>query len=83
MLHLNPGDNQGVRYLLASGLIVGESLFNVLLAGVIVGTGNGSPFGLPADLPWSGALPMIAGIVGFLGLAWALYNWTKKRADSI
>jgi len=80
----NPEPARRLGVLLASGLIVGESLFNVLLAGVIVGTGNGSPFGLiPADSPWSGALPMIAGIVGFLGLAWVLYSWTKKHADSI
>ncbi len=80
----NPEPARRLGILMASGLIVGESLFNVLLAGVIVATNNGSPFGLiPADSFWSGAYPMIAGIVGFFGLVWALYVWTKKKADTI
>lgn len=80
----NPEPARRLGILMASGLIVGESLFNVLLAGVIVATNNGSPFGLvPADSFWSGAYPMIAGVLGFFGLAWALYTWTKKKADTI
>ncbi len=80
----NPEPARRLGILMASGLIVGESLFNVLLAGVIVATNNGSPFGLiPADSFWSGAYPMIAGILGFFGLVWALYSWTKKKADTI
>ena len=35
--------------LVASGMIVGESLFGVLLAGVIVATGNASPFAIVGD----------------------------------
>lgn len=80
----NPEPARRLGILMASGLIVGESLFNVLLAGVIVATNNGSPFGLiPADSFWSGAYPMIAGILGFFGLIWALYAWTKSKADKI
>lgn len=80
----NPEPARRLGILMASGLIVGESLFNVLLAGVIVGTDNGSPFGLvPADSFWTGLYPMLAGIVGFFGLAWGLYVWTKKKADTI
>ena len=79
----NPEPARRLGILMASGLIVGESLFNVLLAGVIVGTNNASPFGfIPADA-WSGALPMITGIIAFFALIWALYAWTKKQADKI
>ncbi|MDP3495852.1 MAG: oligopeptide transporter, OPT family [Hyphomonadaceae bacterium] len=80
----NPEPARRLGILMASGLIVGESLFNVLLAGVIVASNNASPFGLvPKDSFWTGVYPMIAGILGFFGLAWALYTWTKKKADTI
>ena len=80
----NPEPARRLGILMASGLIVGESLFNVILAGVIVGTDNGSPFALiPADSSWAGLYPMIAGIIGFFGLAWGLYAWTKSKADTI
>lgn len=79
----NPEPARRLGILMASGLIVGESLFNVLLAGIIVATDNGSPFGfIPTDV-WNGPYPMIAGIVAFFALAWALYSWTKAKADKI
>jgi putative OPT family oligopeptide transporter len=68
------GRRMGV--LLASGLIVGESLFGVLLAGVIVGTGKESPFGL---IPEGSAWPaMLAGVVAFAVLSFGLYAWIKR-----
>ncbi len=80
----NPEPARRLGVLLASGLIVGESLFNVFLAGVIVATNNGSPFGLvPTDSFWTGLYPMLAGIAAFFGLVWALYAWTKSKADRI
>lgn len=79
----NPEPARRLGVLMASGLIVGESLFNVFLAGVIVGTNNGSPFGfIPAEA-WNGAAPVIASIIAFLALAFALYSWTKRQADRI
>jgi putative OPT family oligopeptide transporter len=67
------GRRMGV--LLASGLIVGESLFGVLFAGVIVATGKESPFGFfPADWPFA----MFAGLVAFVVLVVALYRWIKQ-----
>jgi uncharacterized oligopeptide transporter (OPT) family protein len=68
------GRRMGV--LLASGLIVGESLFGVLLAGVIVGTGKESPFGLIPE--GSGWPAMLAGVVAFAVLSFALYGWIKR-----
>ena len=51
---------QRMGVLLASGFIVGESLFNVALAGFIVATNNPSPIAVaPASFPeqfmWAGA----------------------------
>jgi len=80
----NPEPARRLGVLMASGLIVGESLFNVLLAGVIVATNEATPFGLiPADTFWSGYYPMIAGVIFFAGLTWILYAWTKSQADKI
>jgi putative OPT family oligopeptide transporter len=47
--------------LMATGLIVGESLFGVLLAGIVVAAGNGSPLAIVGDsfrpvAVWGGAL---------------------------
>ena len=68
------GRRMGV--LLASGLIVGESLFGVFLAGVIVSTGKESPFGLvPEGSTWPA---MLAGIVAFVVLTGGLYAWIKR-----
>ena len=60
--------------LVASGLIVGESLFGVLLAGLIVSTGRPDPLGLmpPNFAPvanWLGAFCFGGAIV--LLLRWA------------
>ena len=80
----NPEPARRLGVLMASGLIVGESLFNVLLAGIIVATNNGAPFALiPADSGWAGLYPMIVGIGAFFAMVWALYVWTKSRADRI
>ena len=80
----SPEPARRLGILLASGLIVGESLFNVLLAGVIVASDEGAPFALiPADSFWTGAYPMIAGVIGLTGLVWGLYVWTKSKADKI
>ena len=56
----------------------------LLLAGIIVATNNGAPFALiPADSGWAGLYPMIVGIGAFFAMVWALYVWTKSRADRI
>jgi len=67
--------------LLASGLIVGESLFGVFTAGVIVATRNDAPF---AMIPDGAAWPaMLAGIVGFAVFTFGLYRWTLGRAARV
>ena len=67
--------------LLASGLIVGESLFGVLTAGVIVATRDDAPFALlPDGSTWPA---MLAGIVAFAVLTFGLYSWTRGRAAKV
>ncbi len=63
--------------LVASGLIVGESLWGVLNAGLIVGLSKEAPIGLvPEDFvlaPWIGLICFVGAIV------W-LYGWMLRRA---
>lgn len=73
------GRRMGV--LLASGLIVGESLFLVMTAGVIVSTGNDAPFAmLPEGSTWPA---MMSGIAVFAVLALALYAWVRGRSAKV
>jgi len=72
------GRRMGV--LLASGLIVGESLFGVFTAAVIVSTRNEAPFALMQEGAWPA---MWAGLVVFALLTFALYRWTMGRAAKV
>ncbi len=73
------GRRMGV--LLASGLIVGESLFLVMTAGVIVGTRNDAPFAmLPEGSSWPA---MLAGLVTFVVLTFVLYGWVRGRSAKV
>jgi putative OPT family oligopeptide transporter len=73
----NPERAERLGTLVASGLIVGESLWGVLNAGLIVGLSSEAPIGLVPDnfaaAPW-------LGIVAFVGSLWFLYSWMLKRA---
>jgi putative OPT family oligopeptide transporter len=64
--------------LLASGFIVGESLFGVLLAGLIVVSNNGTPLAVVGD-GFQTAATLIGGIAFVLVVA-ALYRWTGRVA---
>jgi len=63
--------------LVASGLIVGESLWGVINAGLIVAFNTDAPIGLVpesfAPAPW-------LGVLGFVGSIVWLYSWMLKRA---
>jgi putative OPT family oligopeptide transporter len=72
---------QRLGVLLASGFIVGESLFNVALAGLIVATNNPEPIAVaPKDFPdqtqWIGAILFLLATVG-------LYLWTQRKAAGL
>ena len=66
--------------LLASGLIVGESLFGVLNAGIIVGTRNADWAALPLGEAWPA---MLVGLVVFAVLTFGLYRWVGSRAAKV
>ena len=73
------GRRMGV--LLASGLIVGESLFLVMTAGVIVSTDNEAPFAILAlGESWPA---MLAGLVTFVVLTLGLYGWVRSRSARV
>jgi len=72
-----PARAQRLGVLVASGLIVGESLFGVLNAGLIVALSNDAPIALvPADFPGANAI----GIASFVAIVFALYRWMLQRA---
>jgi putative OPT family oligopeptide transporter len=65
--------------LMASGLIVGDSLLNVAYAGLIAATGKGAPLAVvPASFAPASPLAMTAYLAVMLGL----YLWTARRARS-
>ena len=63
--------------LVASGMIVGESLFGVINAGLIVGFNKDAPLAI-TGAGFSLANPI--GFVGFAGLIVLLYGWLRRRA---
>jgi putative OPT family oligopeptide transporter len=77
-----PGETaQRFGVLLASGFIVGESLFGVLLAAVIVATGSSTPFALIGE--GHEGPTMIAGTVLVATLLLALYRWTARLSTRV
>jgi putative OPT family oligopeptide transporter len=67
--------------LLASGMIVGESLFGVFTAAVIVSTQEAEPFRIvPAGAAWPAT---IVGVVAFVVVVVVLYAWTKAKAAKV
>jgi putative OPT family oligopeptide transporter len=73
----NPEAAKRLGVLLVSGYIVGDSLLNVVVAGLIAGTGQGAPIAVvPED--FAPAKPLaLAGLAAF---CLALYAWTARRA---
>lgn len=67
--------------LVASGLIVGESLFGVLLAGIIVASGKSAPLAVVGDwfTNWASAL----GAIAFFIVPWLLYRWIGDRVRGL
>ena len=76
----NPDRAERLGTLVASGLIVGESLWGVINAGLIVGLSNDAPIGLVSDSfvlgPW-------LGLFGFVGVIIWLYSWMLRRSAAV
>ena len=65
--------------LMATGLIVGESLFGVIYAGIVAGSGSDSPLALAGKgfANWG----EILGVVVFVAVIAGLYRWTRRLAE--
>jgi putative OPT family oligopeptide transporter len=76
----NPERTERLGTLVASGLIVGESLWGVLNAGLIVAFSKDAPIGLVpegfAPAPW-------LGVLGFVGVIVWLYTWMARRSMAV
>ncbi|HWJ59544.1 MAG TPA: oligopeptide transporter, OPT family [Sphingomicrobium sp.] len=68
---------QRMGVLLATGLIVGESLFGVMFAGLVAATGQDAPLALMEENPWG--VPL--GIAVFTIVILGFYAWTKREAS--
>jgi putative OPT family oligopeptide transporter len=64
--------------LMATGMIVGDSLFGVLYAGIVYETGSDAPLAVMA--PEFGRIALVGGTVAFLALTALLYRYTKRMA---
>ena len=73
----NPERAERLGTLVASGLIVGESLWGVLNAGLIVGFNSDAPIALVAE---DFAPARILAILAFVGSVALLYSWMVKKA---
>jgi putative OPT family oligopeptide transporter len=76
----NPERAERLGTLVASGLIVGESLWGVLNAGLIVGFSKDAPIAL---VPEDFALAPWLGLFGFVGVIVWLYGWMLKRSRAM
>ena len=74
-VHTPRAERLGV--LVASGMIVGESLFGVINAGIIVGANRDAPL---AVVPAGFEFATMLGVLGLAGLTALLYGWLLKRA---
>jgi putative OPT family oligopeptide transporter len=72
----NPGRSKQLGVLLASGMIVGESLLGVLIAGLVVVTDKATPFAL-VGAGFTDAAVWLGGGV-FVAAAVALYRWLNR-----
>ena len=76
----NPERTERLGTLVASGLIVGESLWGVLNAGLIVWLSKEAPIGLVAD---DFAPAKWLGLLGFVAIVVWLYRWMARRSMAV
>jgi putative OPT family oligopeptide transporter len=72
----NPEFATRMGVLLATGLIVGESLYGVVFAGLVAATGVDAPLALVEE----NALAVPLSIVAFVAIILGFYAWTRKQA---
>ena len=71
----NPEFAQRMGVLLATGLIVGESIMGVVYAAIVAATQSDAPLALVAENPW--AVPI--GILVFAATVLGFYAWTRRE----
>jgi putative OPT family oligopeptide transporter len=76
----NPDRAQRLGTLVASGLIVGESIWGVINAGLIVGFSKDAPIAL---VPEDFALAPWLGVILFVGAIVWLYGWMLRRSAAV
>jgi putative OPT family oligopeptide transporter len=74
----NPSGTKQLGVLLASGLIVGESLVGVLLAAIVVFSGKAAPLALVGD-GFADAAVWVGGIA-FTAITVILYGWLNRSS---
>ena len=72
----NPAFAERLGVLTATGLIVGDSLFNVAFAGIVAASDDPSALAVLEEAPWQTPL----GLAVFAGVITLLYAWTRRRA---
>ncbi|MDQ4087290.1 MAG: oligopeptide transporter, OPT family [Pseudomonadota bacterium] len=76
-----PQSTKRMGVLLATGMIVGDSLLNVAFAGVVAASGSGSPIALVGEE--FETFGLLAGLVAFAALLAWLYRYTSRAAASL
>ncbi|MFM5924068.1 MAG: OPT family oligopeptide transporter [Novosphingobium sp.] len=71
----DPAFAERMGVLAATGLIVGESLFGVVFAGIAAASGSPEALALVEDSAWA----PLSGIVVFAGAVGWLYSWTRRK----
>jgi putative OPT family oligopeptide transporter len=74
-----PEATKQLGVLLASGMIVGEGLIGVLIAGIVAFSGESFPLGLVGDGFASGPAVWVGGLAFVLAIA-LLYRWVARMA---
>ena len=72
----SPEFAQRMGVLLATGLIVGESLFGVVFAAIVAGTGKDTPLAVMTAYPGIEIISLIVFAAAVIGL----YVWTRRQA---
>lgn len=76
----DPESTKRLGTLAATGLIVGESLFGVALAGIVAATGKDEPLAV-VGAGFTTASEII-GVLLFAGMTLGLYLWAKRLAGA-
>ncbi|WP_293770330.1 OPT family oligopeptide transporter [uncultured Corynebacterium sp.] len=74
----NPEASQRLGTLVATGLIVGESIFGVINAAIIAAAGGDSPLEIFEGGTWSNVL----GVILFVAGVAFVYRWTQRKTQA-